>query len=157
MTDSTETGGEAIDYAEVLRRIPHRYPFLLVDRAEGYRPHESIVGIKNVTANEPFFPGHFPGNPVMPGVLIVEAMGQTGAVLMSKSLDADVSGKTIMFMSVDGARFRRPVRPGEVLRMHVRVTRHRGDLFKFRGEAFVDGRMAAECEFAAMVVETPRE
>ena len=145
--------GTAIDFAEVLRRIPHRYPMLLVDRAEDYVPHTSIVGIKNVTQNEPFFQGHFPGNPVMPGVLIVEALGQTGAVLMSKSLDADVEGKTIFFMSVDGARFRRPVRPGDVLRMHVDVVRHRGDLFKFRGEAKVEGKLVAECEFAAMVVE----
>ena len=154
MSEADQTGG-AIDFAEVLKRIPHRYPFLLVDRAEAYRPHESIVGIKNVTANEPFFQGHFPGNPVMPGVLIVEALGQTGAVLMSKSLDADVEGKTIFFMSVDGVRFRRPVRPGDVLRMPVQVVRHRGDLFKFRGEAFVDDKLAAEAEFAAMVVETP--
>lgn len=152
--ETSGTGGR-IDYAEVLKRIPHRYPFLLVDRAEDYVAHTSITGIKNVTANEPFFMGHFPGNPVMPGVLIIEAMGQSGALLMSKSLDADVSGKTIMFMAVDGARFRRPVRPGDVLRMHVIVTRHRGDLFKFRGEAFVNGKLAAECEFAAMVVETP--
>ena len=154
MSEADQTGG-AIDFAEVLKRIPHRYPFLLVDRAEAYRPHESIVGIKNVTANEPFFQGHFPGNPVMPGVLIVEALGQTGAVLMSKSLDADVTGKTIFFMSVDGVRFRRPVRPGDVLRMPVQVVRHRGDLFKFRGEAFVDDKLAAEAEFAAMVVGTP--
>lgn len=153
MSDEAQAG-EAIDFAEVLRRIPHRYPFLLIDRAEAYVPHSSIVGIKNVTHNEPFFQGHFPNNPVMPGVLIVEAMGQTGAVLMSKSLDADVNGKTIFFMSVDGARFRRPVRPGDVLRMHVDVVKHRGDLFKFRGEAMVDGKLAAEAEFAAMVVET---
>ena len=150
-----DTSG-TIDMQEILRRIPHRYPFLLIDRAEAYVANTSIVGIKNVTANEPFFPGHFPGNPVMPGVLIVEAIGQTGAVLMSKTLDADVSGKTIFFMSVDGARFRRPVRPGDVLRMPVIVTRHRGDIFKFKGEAFVDGKMVAECEFAAMVVETPQ-
>ena len=153
---SEAQSGEAVDYAEVLRRIPHRYPFLLVDRAEDYRANESIVGIKNVTANEPFFQGHFPNNPVMPGVLIVEALGQSGALLMSKTLDADVSGRTIMFMAVDGARFRKPVRPGDVLRLHVQVTKHRGDLFKFRGEAYVDGKMAAECEFAAMVVENPK-
>ena len=143
-----------IDFAEVMRRIPHRYPFLLVDRAEDYVPHASITGIKNVTHNEPFFQGHFPGNPVMPGVLIVEALAQTGAVLMSKSLDADVKTKTIFFMSVDGARFRIPVRPGDQLRMSVVVLKHRGGLFKFRGEAFVDGKLAAEAEFAAMVVET---
>lgn len=146
--------GEPIAFDEILQRLPHRYPFLLVDRAENYVANRSIVGIKNVTFNEPFFPGHFPGNPVMPGVLIVEALGQTGAVLMSKSLDADVSGKAIFFMSVDGARFRKPVRPGDQLRMKVVVVKHRGDLFKFRGEAFVDGKLVAEAEFAAMVVET---
>lgn len=145
-----------IDYAEVMRRLPHRYPFLLVDKAENFVPATSITGIKNVTHNEPFFPGHFPIDPVMPGVLIVEAMGQSGALLMSKTLDADVSGRTIMFMAVDGARFRRPVRPGDTLRLHVHVTKHRGDLFKFRGEAYVDGKLAAECEFAAMVVENPK-
>ena len=149
-----EDRGEEIDFAEVMRRIPHRYPLLLVDRAENYLAHTSITGIKNVTHNEPFFQGHFPGNPVMPGVLIVEALGQTGAVLMSKSLDADVKGKAIFFMSVDGARFRKPVRPGDQLRMQVVVVKHRGDLFKFRGEAFVDGKLVAEAEFAAMVVET---
>lgn len=112
-----------VDIMEILYRIPHRYPFLLIDRAEDYRPHESIVGIKCVTVNEPFFVGHFPGNPVMPGVLIIEALAQTGAVLMSKSLDVDVTTKTIMFMSVDAARFRSPVRPGDVLRLHVDVAR----------------------------------
>ncbi len=142
-----------IDIAEILRRIPHRYPFLLVDKAEDYRPHQSIIGIKCVTVNEPFFVGHFPGNPVMPGVLIVEAMAQTGAVLMSKSLNADVSGKTIMFIAVDSARFRQPVRPGDVLRMHVEVLRHRSDVFKFRGRAMVNDKLAAQAEFAAMVVE----
>jgi 3-hydroxyacyl-[acyl-carrier-protein] dehydratase len=148
--------GEAsvsIDMAEILRRIPHRYPFLLVDRAEDYRAHRSIVGVKCVTMNEPYFLGHFPGNPVMPGVLIVEALAQTGAVLMSKSLNADVEGKTIMFMSLDNVRFRAPVRPGDVLRMAVDVVRARDVVFKFRGQAFVGDKLAAEAEFAAMVVE----
>ncbi len=146
--------GPDIDYAEVARRIPHRYPFLLVDRAEDYQPHQSIVGIKCVTINEPFFQGHFPGNPVMPGVLIVEAIAQTGAVLMSKSLNADVTGKTILFISLDNCRFRHPVRPGEVLRMPVEVLRARADVFKFRGKAMVGEKMAAEAEFAAMVVDS---
>jgi len=143
-----------IDIIEILARIPHRYPFLLVDRAEEYRPHQSIVGIKCVTANEPFFQGHFPDYPVMPGVLIVEAMAQTGAVLMSKSLDVDTRGKTIFFMSVDNCRFRQPVRPGDVIRMPVEVLRARGDVFKFRGRALVGEKVAAEADFAAMVVET---
>jgi 3-hydroxyacyl-[acyl-carrier-protein] dehydratase len=144
-----------IDITEILQRIPHRYPMLLVDRAEDSRPHQSIVGIKGVTVNEPFFVGHFPSYPVMPGVLIVEAIAQTGAVLMSKSLDADVSGKTILFISLDNCRFRQPVRPGDLLRMPVEVLRARGDVFKFRGKAMVGEKVAAEVEFAAMVVETP--
>ncbi|MDG2522031.1 3-hydroxyacyl-ACP dehydratase FabZ [Caulobacter segnis] len=146
----------SIDISEILARIPHRYPFLLVDRAEDYRANQSIVGIKCVTMNEPFFMGHFPDNPVMPGVLIVEAMAQTGAVLMSKSLEVDVEGKTILFMSVDNCRFRHPVRPGDVLRMNVEVVRARSSIFKFRGQAMVGDKVAAEAEFAAMVVETPR-
>jgi 3-hydroxyacyl-[acyl-carrier-protein] dehydratase len=143
-----------IDITEVLARIPHRYPFLLVDRCEEYKPSESIVGIKCVTVNEPFFQGHFPGYPVMPGVLIVEAMAQTSAVLMSKSLEIDPAGKAIFFMSLDNCRFRAPVRPGDVLRLAVEVTRARGDIFKFKGRALVDDKVAAEAEFAAMVVET---
>ncbi|HEY5409949.1 MAG TPA: 3-hydroxyacyl-ACP dehydratase FabZ [Caulobacteraceae bacterium] len=152
MTRKAEEPGEDIDYAEVARRIPHRYPFLLVDRAEDYRPHQSIVGIKCVTINEPFFQGHFPGNPVMPGVLIIEAIAQSGAVLMSKSLNADVTGKTIFFMSLDNCRFRHPVRPGDVLRLPVEVVRARADVFKFKGRALVGDKVAAEVEFAAIVV-----
>jgi 3-hydroxyacyl-[acyl-carrier-protein] dehydratase len=139
--------------AEILERIPHRYPFLLVDRAEAYVANESIVGIKNVTFNEPYFAGHFPGNPVMPGVLIVEAMGQTGGILMSKSLDVDPAGKTIFFMSIDNCRFRSPVRPGDVLRMEVNVVFHRRGIFKFHGKALVGDQIAAEADFAAALVE----
>ncbi len=155
MNRKAEEPGPDIDYAEVSRLIPHRYPFLLVDRAEDYRPHQSIIGIKCVTNNEPFFQGHFPNNPVMPGVLIVEAIAQTGAVLMSKSLNADVTGKTIFFMSLDNCRFRQPVRPGDVLRMYVEVLRARSDVFKFKGRALVGEKVAAEAEFAAMVVDIP--
>jgi len=140
---------------EILRRIPHRYPFLLVDRCENYNPSTSITGIKCVTYNEPYFQGHFPDFAVMPGVLIVEALAQSGAILMSKSLDVDPAGKTILFASLDNCRFRAPVRPGDVLRLNVEVVRARGGLFKFKGMAEVDGRPAAECEFAAMLVETP--
>lgn len=142
---------------EILRRIPHRYPFLLVDRCENYNPSTSITGIKCVTFNEPYFQGHFPDFAVMPGVLIVEALAQAGAVLMSKSLDVDPAGKTILFASLDNCRFRAPVRPGDVLRLNVDVVRARGGLFKFKGMAEVDGRVAAECEFAAMLVETPAQ
>lgn len=145
MTDTTTE----IEIQEILARLPHRYPFLLLDRAEDYREGESIVGIKNVTANEPFFPGHFPGNPVMPGVLIIEAVAQAGALLMSKTLDADVSRTAIYFMGVDKVRFRRPVKPGDVLRMPVRVTHMRGDLFKFSGQAFVGKQRVTEFDFSA--------
>jgi 3-hydroxyacyl-[acyl-carrier-protein] dehydratase len=148
--------GESVDYAEVLRRIPHRYPFLLIDRGEDWIKNQSMTGIKNVTFNEPFFMGHFPENPVMPGVLLIEALGQTGAVLMSKSLDVDTEGKTIFFTSVENARFRSPVRPGDVVRMPVQVVKHRGGLFKFAGKAFVGDRTACEVEFSAMLVETPK-
>jgi 3-hydroxyacyl-[acyl-carrier-protein] dehydratase len=152
MSDTTDAG-EHIGYAEVLHRIPHRYPFLLIDRAESYVANESIVGIKNVTFNEPFFQGHFPDNPVMPGVLIVEAIAQSGAVLMSKTLDVDPTNMTIFFASVDNCRFRNPVRPGDTLRMHVTILKHRGGLFKFSGRAMVGDKVAAEVEFAAMLVE----
>lgn len=144
----TENGTQ-IDIQEILERLPHRYPFLLLDRAEDYREGDSIVGIKNVTANEPFFPGHFPGNPVMPGVLIIEAVAQAGALLMSKTLDADVSKTAIYFMGVDKVRFRRPVKPGDVLRMPVKVTHIRGDLFKFSGQAFVGEQRVTEFDFSA--------
>ena len=156
MTDSETSPAPRvdIDMNEILKRIPHRYPFLLVDRAEDYQPHKSIVGIKCVTMNEPFFIGHFPNNPVMPGVLIVEAIAQSGAVMMSKSLNANVEGKTILFTSLDNCRFRTPVRPGDVLRMPVQVVRHRGDVFKFSGKAYVGDKLAAEVEFTAMVVKT---
>ena len=149
---SDDEAGVRIDYAEVMRRLPHRYPFLLVDKAQDYVAGTSITGIKNVTHNEPFFPGHFPIDPVMPGVLIVEAMAQTGALLMSKTLDVSVEGKVIMFMSIDGVRFRKPARPGDQLQLKVVVTRQRGDIFKFRGATFIEGKLAAEADFAAMVV-----
>lgn len=149
------TAASAIDIAEILARIPHRYPFLLVDRAEDFVAGESIVGVKAVTINEHFFQGHFPDYPVMPGVLVVEAMAQTGAVLMSKTMDVDPRGKTILFASVDECRFRNPVRPGDLLKLHVRVLKARGGLYKFHGKAMVGEKVAAEAEFAAMLVETP--
>lgn len=154
MTKPRPEGAEDIDIQEIMRRIPHRPPFLLVDRAEAYHPGKSLVGIKCVTMNEPFFMGHFPGAPVMPGVLIVEALAQTGGLLMSKSWDVDPEGKIILFMSVDHCRFRHPVRPGDVLRMEVEVQRARGDVVKFRGRGMVGEKLAAEADFAAMLVDT---
>jgi 3-hydroxyacyl-[acyl-carrier-protein] dehydratase len=143
-----------IDITEILARIPHRIPFLLVDRCEDFVASRSIVGIKCVSVNEPFFAGHFPGYPVMPGVLVVEAMAQTSAVLMSKSLAIDPAGKAIFFMSLDNCRFRAPVRPGAVLRMPVEVTQSRRDIYKFKGRAMIGDKVAAEAEWAAMVVDT---
>lgn len=147
MTDTPT--GQAIGPDEILKRLPHRYPFLLVDRAEDFIPGASVTGIKNVTANEPFFPGHFPGNPVMPGVLIIEAVAQTGALLMSATLDADISRTAIYFMGIEGVRFRRPVLPGDTLRMPVAVTFQRRGIFKFHGKAFVGDELVIEMDFAA--------
>jgi 3-hydroxyacyl-[acyl-carrier-protein] dehydratase len=144
---------DTLDIKEIIQRIPHRYPFLLVDKARDYVPFKSIVGIKCVTFNEPYFQGHFPHEPVMPGVLQIEAIAQTGGVMMSKSLDVDVTKNTILFMSVDNVRFRRPVRPGDVLEMPVEVVFYRRNIFKFKGQAMVNGELATECEFAAMKVE----
>jgi 3-hydroxyacyl-[acyl-carrier-protein] dehydratase len=151
-----EPPGVDIDIHEIMRRIPHRPPFLMIDRAERFASGKSLVGIKCVTINEPFFVGHFPGAPVMPGVLIVEAMAQTGGLLMSKSWNADPTGKIILFMSVDNCRFRLPVRPGDVLRLDVQVLRTRANVVKFSGRALVGEKLAAEAEFAAMLVDAPR-
>ena len=153
-TATTMAPASEIDVQEIMRRIPHRPPFLLIDRAVEFTPHKSLVGIKCVTINEPFFAGHFPGNPVMPGVLLIEAMAQTGGLLMSKSWDVETEGKIILFMSVDNCRFRRPVVPGDVVRLEVEVARARGDVVKFQGRAMVEGKLAAEAEFAAMLYDT---
>jgi 3-hydroxyacyl-[acyl-carrier-protein] dehydratase len=148
-----EPEADEIGITEILRRLPHRYPFLLIDRAFDFVPMQSIRGIKAVTYNEQFFQGHFPGRPVMPGVLMVEAMAQTGAILISKSLDVDVERNAVFFMSVDGAKFRRPVVPGDLLEMRADVQFARRGIFKFKGEAYVKGQRAAEAVFAAKVVE----
>lgn len=155
LTEKAKTADDVIEIGEILRRLPHRYPFLLVDRAIEYIPNKSIRGIKCVTFNEPFFPGHFPGAPVMPGVLQIEAMAQTGAVLMSKTLDVDITKNIILFMSVDGVRFKRPVMPGDVMEMPVEVLFQRRNIFKFRGRVEVKGELATECEFAAMKADRP--
>jgi len=154
--DTGRVAESDIDIHEIMRRIPHRPPFLMIDRAENYAASQSLVGVKCVTINEPFFAGHFPGAPVMPGVLIIEAMAQTGGLLMSKSWEADPTGKIILFMSVDNCRFRHPVRPGDVLRLDVKVLRSRANVVKFAGRALVGEKLAAEAEFAAMLVDAPR-
>jgi len=134
---------------EILSRLPHRYPFLLVDRAHSYVEGQSITGIKCVSAGEPYFQGHFPENPVMPGVLMIEALAQTGALLMSKTLNADIANTLILFIGVDRARFRRPVRPGDVLEMPVKVVAQRRGLFRFEGVALVNGVKVADADFSA--------
>ncbi len=152
-----QTANNVIEIGEILRRLPHRYPFLLVDRAVDYIHNTSIRGIKNVTINEPFFPGHFPGAPVMPGVLQIEALAQTGALLMSKTLEADITKHLILFMSVESARFKRPVMPGDVMEMPVEVLFQRRNIFKFRGRVEVNGALATDCEFAAMKAARPQD
>ena len=144
---------DAADVAGVMEMIPHRYPFLLVDRVIEIIPDRSAIGIKNVTINEAFFQGHFPRNPVMPGVLIVEAMAQTAAVLVVRTLGPRAAGKLVYFMSIENARFRRPVTPGDQLRIHVTKHRSRGNVWKFNAEAKVDGRLVAEATYAAMLMD----
>lgn len=142
-----------LDAQQIQEIIPHRYPFLLVDRIIEIEYGVRAVGIKNVTINEPFFAGHFPRQPVMPGVLIIEAMAQTAAVLVVETLGPESEGKLVYFMSVDNARFRKPVLPGDQLRVHVTKERNRGAVWKFSGEARVDGKLVAEATFAAMIRE----
>jgi 3-hydroxyacyl-[acyl-carrier-protein] dehydratase len=152
-----EVGGstlEAIDIIALLKLLPHRYPFLLVDRVVEVDGNDSAIGIKNVTMNEPHFQGHFPGQPVMPGVLIVEAMAQTaGAICIRKSgIDAP---SLVYFMGIDGAKFRKPVTPGDQLRIHVKKLKERGGIFRYTCEARVDGFKVAEAELTAMM--TPKQ
>ena len=151
-TDNTSlAAGTAVDIKRILQMIPHRYPMLMVDKVTEIHVDHSAVGIKNVSINEPFFQGHFPSEPVMPGVLIVEAMAQTAAVLVVATFGAESEGKLVYFMSIDGVRFRRPVMPGDRLELHVRKAQSRANVWKFDGKAIVDGKVAAEATFAAMI------
>lgn len=142
-----------IDVLGIMRAIPHRYPFLLIDRVVGVRLNHSAVGVKNVSANESFFAGHFPNHPVMPGVLIIECMAQTAAVLVVNTLGEDAAGRVVYFMSIEGAKFRRPVVPGDQLRIHVTKERGRTNVWKFNGVAKVDGVTVAESIFTAMIMD----
>ena len=143
---------------EILNTLPHRYPFLLVDRIEKMVPGQEIVGLKNVTMNELFFVGHFPGNPIMPGVLIIEAMAQVGGVLAYHSSNEEWAGRALYFMGIDKARFRKPVVPGDQLRMHLtmirQMSRPTGKVFKMRGEARVGETLVAEAELMAVIEAT---
>ncbi len=153
MTEAAQRGEipTEADIGLIQRLIPHRYPFLLVDRVRDIDPGAAATGIKNVSFNEPHFQGHFPAEPVMPGVLIVEALAQTSAVLVGLTLDLVDKGPLVYFMNIDNCKFRRKVIPGDVVALHVTVLRGRGKVWKFRGEARVDGDLAAEAEFAAMI------
>jgi 3-hydroxyacyl-[acyl-carrier-protein] dehydratase len=142
-----------IDILRIMEMIPHRYPMLMIDRVVDVRIGEGAVGIKNVTVNEPFFQGHFPSRPVMPGVMIIESMAQTAAVLVVSTLGASAEGKLVYFMTVDEARFRRPVTPGDCLRIHVNKQRHRGNVWKFEGRAMVGSTLHAEAVFSAMIMD----
>lgn len=140
------------DTGTIMRLIPHRFPMLLIDRVVEITAFERAVGIKNVTINEPFFSGHFPNDPIMPGVLTIEAMAQTAAVLTIASSGAEVAGSRVYFMSIDEARFRRPVRPGDVLRLEVRQLRSRLGVYKYEGRAMVDGELVTEAAFGAKLI-----
>ena len=141
-----------MEQAEIQTLLPHRYPFLLVDRIKELEPNRRIIGIKNVTINEPFFPGHFPGRPVMPGVLIIEAMAQAGGVLVFKS--GGPSGKPVVYMTgIDEAKFRRPVVPGDQLRFEVEVLKKRPPFWKMQGKAFVGNELVCEAVVTAMVTD----
>ncbi len=134
---------------EIMSLIPHRYPMLLIDRVEDIEPGESAVGVKNVSLNEWYFQGHFPGRPILPGVLIVEAMAQTAAVAVMRNISGN--DKSVFFMSIDEAKFRKPVVPGDVLKLKVTKERSRGTVWKFKGEATVDGTLVAEASVTAMI------
>ncbi|TWT09593.1 3-hydroxyacyl-ACP dehydratase FabZ [Reyranella sp. CPCC 100927] len=151
-TETTTPGIiESLDIQRIMQMIPHRYPMLLVDRMIDLKLGESAIGIKNVSINEPFFQGHFPASPVMPGVLIVESMAQTAGILVVATMGAEAEGKLVYFMSIDGARFRRPVVPGDRIEVHVQKLQARQAVWKFSGKAIVDGNVAAEATFAAMI------
>lgn len=139
-----------IDIKEIQAILPHRYPFLMVDRIIEFVPREKAVGIKNVTVNEQFFNGHFPGNPIMPGILIVEALAQLAGILAFKS---GAEGNAVYFMSIERAKFRKPVVPGDQLRLEVTKIQERGNVWRFSGNATVDGKTVSEAEFTAMVLK----
>jgi len=145
----------SLDIRAVLAALPHRYPMLLVDRVEEIVPDQSIRAIKAVTINEPFFQGHFPGRPIMPGVLIIEALAQAAGVLAIESLGLAGSGKLVYFMAIDGAKFRTPVEPGSLLTLEAEFIQKRASVCKFAGRALLDGKLAAEANFTAMIADPP--
>lgn len=157
ITNTTGNGqgaasSDVIDIQRIQELLPHRYPMLLIDRLKDVVPGESATGIKNITANEWFFQGHFPSRPVMPGVLIIEAMAQTAGALVVRTLGSEFEGKLVYFMSIEDARFRKPVVPGDQMLIKVKRVRHRGMVWRFEGEAMVDDAIVAEATYTAMIV-----
>ena len=150
---ATDTDSPVIDIMRIMEMIPHRYPILLVDRIVAFEPDKSAVGLKNVTFNEPHFQGHFPRMPVMPGVLIVEAMAQTSAILVVQTLGKAAEGKLVYFMTIDEAKFREPVTPGDSMYIHVTKEKSRGSIWKFRAEARVNDVLCAEATYSAMILD----
>jgi 3-hydroxyacyl-[acyl-carrier-protein] dehydratase len=144
---------ELIDIQRIMRDIPHRYPFLLLDRVVDLVPNTSAIGVKNVSVNESFFAGHFPNHPVMPGVLIIESMAQTAAVLVVETLGPEAAGKVVYFMSIENAKFRRPVVPGDQLRIHCVKERNRANVWKFHAIARVNDVSVAEATYSAMIMD----
>jgi 3-hydroxyacyl-[acyl-carrier-protein] dehydratase len=139
-----------LNQLEIQKMLPHRYPFLLIDRIVEIEPNVKVVGLKNVTINEPFFQGHFPRNPIMPGVLIIEAMGQVAGLL---AFHSGLKSKSVYFMTIEKAKFRKPVIPGDQLRLEVKVLKRRNNVWRFFGEAFVNDKLVSESEFTAMISE----
>ena len=154
---SVSAAGQPLDIRRVMAALPHRYPMLLVDRVEELVRDERIAAVKAVTINESFFQGHFPGRPIMPGVLIVEALAQAAGVLAVESLDLAGSGKLVYFMAIEGAKFRAPVEPGVLLQLEVEFVQKRTSVCKFAGRASVDGKLAAEAQFTAMIADPPSD
>ena len=158
MSEAAEGKGTGpLDIRRVMAALPHRYPLLLVDRVESLDPDGGIVAIKAVTINEQFFQGHFPGRPIMPGVLIVEALAQAAGVLAVESLGLAGSGKLVYFMAIEGAKFRAPVEPGVLLRLEVQFVQKRPTVCKFAGRALVEGKVVAEANFTAMIADPPAD
>ena len=155
MTEASGSTTGPLDIRRVMSALPHRYPMLLVDRVESLDPEKGIVAIKAVTINEPFFQGHFPGRPIMPGVLIVEALAQAAGVLAVEALGLAGSGKLVYFMAIESAKFRQPVEPGVLLRLEVEFVQKRATVCKFAGRATIDGKLAAEANFTAMIADPP--
>lgn len=145
--------GPVLDVVAIEAILPHRYPFLLVDRVISIEVGKKLVAVKGVTVNEPHFAGHFPGHPVMPGVLILEALAQAGGLLVKASLPEDTSGKVTYLMAIDNARFRKPVVPGDRLELHVEIVKQKGPIWKTNGKAIVDGEVVAEADYMAMLVD----